>query len=51
MTQKEKKHRRKRHIDRRHAMEFRHRFARQHRFKIPGVPTGRFSLFFVKWFT
>jgi glycosyltransferase involved in cell wall biosynthesis len=51
MTQKEKKHRQKRHVDRRHAMEFRHRFARQHRFQIPGIPTGRFSLFFVKWFT
>ncbi|MDR1518116.1 MAG: glycosyltransferase [Dysgonamonadaceae bacterium] len=51
MTRKDKKHRQKRHTDRRYAMEFRHHFARQHHFKIPGVPTGRFSLFFVKWFT
>jgi glycosyltransferase involved in cell wall biosynthesis len=51
MTKKDKNHRKKRHEDRRHAMEFRHHFARQHRFKIPGVPTHRFSLFFVKWFT
>jgi glycosyltransferase involved in cell wall biosynthesis len=51
MTKKDKNHRKKRHIDRRHAMEFRHHFARQYHFKIPGVPTNRFSLFFVKWFT
>jgi glycosyltransferase involved in cell wall biosynthesis len=41
----------KRHRDLRFAKEFRHKFAREHNFKIPYVPTGRFSLFFVKWFT
>ena len=51
MTKQDKDHRKKRHADRRHAMEFRHNFARKHQFKIPGVPTGQFSLFFVKWFT
>ncbi|MCL1936883.1 MAG: glycosyltransferase [Candidatus Azobacteroides sp.] len=51
MTKKDKAHRKKRHRDLRHVKEFRHHFARKHHFKIPGIPTGRFSLFFVKWFT
>lgn len=51
MTKKDKAHRKKKHRDLRHAREFRHNFARRHHFKIPGIPTGRFSLFFVKWFT
>lgn len=51
MTRKDKAHRKKKHQDLRYVKEFRHKFARQHNFKIPGVPTGRFSLFFVKWFT
>ena len=51
MTTKDRAHRRKRHRDLRYVKEYRHRFARKHHFKIPGVPTGRFSLFFVKWFT
>lgn len=51
MTTRTKEHRKKKHRDLRHAKEVRHRFARKHKFKIPGVPTGRFSLFFVKWFT
>lgn len=51
MTTRTKAHRKKRHRDLRHAKEVRHRFARKHKFKIPGVPTGLFSLFFVKWFT
>jgi glycosyltransferase involved in cell wall biosynthesis len=51
MTKKEKCHRQKRHKDLRYVKEFRHNFAREHKFRIPGVPTGKFSLFFVKWFT
>lgn len=51
MTKRDKAHRKKKHQDLRHAKELRHHFARKHKFKIPGVPTGRFSLFFVKWFT
>lgn len=52
MTRRDKAHRRKRHQDMRHMKTVRHRFARKHGFKIPGVPTkGWWSLFFVKWFT
>jgi glycosyltransferase involved in cell wall biosynthesis len=51
MTKKEKSHRKKRRKDLRYVKEFRHNFAREHKFRIPGVPTGKFSLFFVKWFT
>lgn len=51
MTKKDRSHRRKKHRDLRYVKEFRHRFAREHNIKIPGVPTGIFSLFFVKWFT
>lgn len=51
MTNRNKEHRKKRHRDLRHAKEIRHKFARKHKFKIPGVPTGKFFLFFVKWFT
>lgn len=51
MTNRDKEHRKKRHCDLRYAKEIRHKFARKHKFKIPGVPTGKFSLFFVKWFT
>jgi glycosyltransferase involved in cell wall biosynthesis len=51
MTRKDKIHRRKRHADLLHARKFRHNFARLHNFKIPGIPTGRFALFFVKYFT
>lgn len=51
MTRKDKAHRKKKHQDLRHAREFRDDFARKHKFKIPGIPTGKFSLFFVKWFT
>lgn len=51
MTKRERSHRKKRHRDLRYVKEFRHHFAREHNIKIPGVPTGLFSLFFVKWFT
>lgn len=51
MTKRDKSHVKKRHQDYNHAKEVRHYFARKHGFKIPGVPTGRFGLFFVKWFT
>lgn len=51
MTRRDRAHREKKHRDLRYMKTFRHRFARKHHFKIPGVPTGRFSLFFVKWFT
>lgn len=51
MTRKDRAHRKRRHRDMRYVKEFRHRFARKHHFKIPGIPTGMFSLFFVKWFT
>lgn len=52
MTNRKRSHRKKRHRDMRFVKEFRHRFAREHNIKIPGVPTtGIFSLFFVKWFT
>lgn len=51
MTNKNRKHRKKRHRDLRYVKEVRHNFARQHNFKIPGVPTGKYALFFVKWFT
>jgi glycosyltransferase involved in cell wall biosynthesis len=46
-------HRRTRHRDHRHAKTLRHNFAREHGFRIPGVPTalGALSLFYVKWFT
>lgn len=50
-TQRNSSFRRKRRRDLRFAKEFRHKFAREHNFKIPYVPTGRFALFFVKWFT
>jgi len=50
-TRKGRSHHKKRHQDLRFAREYRHHFARKHNFKIPGIPTGRFSLFFVKWFT
>jgi glycosyltransferase involved in cell wall biosynthesis len=53
MQTQSKEHRRRRHRDHRHAKEFRHNFARQHGFKIPGVSTwaGSLSLLYVKWFT
>lgn len=52
MTRRDKAHRKKKHQDLRHAKEFRHNFARKHKFKIPGIPTwGKISLFYVKWFT
>lgn len=51
MTKKDKEHRKRKHKDLRYAKELRHKFAREHKFKIPGVPTGMFGLFFVKWFT
>ncbi len=53
MTTSDKVHRRRRHRDHRHAKEWRHKFARRHKFKIPGVPTalGPLSLFYVKWLT
>lgn len=52
MTNRNKAHRRKKHQDLRYAKEFRHNFARKHKFKIPGIPTcGPLALFYVKWFT
>lgn len=50
-TKRDSSFRKKRHRDLRFAREYRHKFAREHNFKIPHVPTGRLSLFFVKWFT
>lgn len=53
MSTSDRAHRRRRHIDHRHAKEFRHNFARRNGFRIPGVPTalGPLSLFYVKWLT
>jgi CDP-glycerol glycerophosphotransferase len=53
MQNRDREHRRRRHRDMRHARELRHNFAREHGFRIPGVPTwaGPLSLFYVKWFT
>lgn len=51
MTKRDKAHRKKRHEDMQHVKSFRQNFARQHNFKIPGVPTGKLSYFYVKWFT
>jgi CDP-glycerol glycerophosphotransferase len=53
MQNRDPEHRRRRHRDLRHAKEVRHNFAREHGFRIPGVPTwaGPLSLFYVKWFT
>jgi glycosyltransferase involved in cell wall biosynthesis len=53
MAVRDRARRRKRHQDHRHAKTLRHKFARKHGFKIPGVPTalGPISLFYVKWFT
>lgn len=51
MTNRDRSHRKRKHQDLRYAKELRHKFAREHKFRIPGVPTGFFALFFVKWFT
>ena len=48
---KDKAHRKKRHQGWQDAKEFRHNFARKHKFKIPGIPTGKISYFYVKWLT
>jgi hypothetical protein len=53
MQNRDPEHRRRRHRDLRHARTLRHNFAREHGFRIPGVPTwaGPLSLWYVKWFT
>ena len=45
MTKSDRAHRRKRHRDMRFMKEYRHHFARKHRFKIPGVPQAGFLYF------
>ncbi|MDR2621484.1 MAG: glycosyltransferase [Dysgonamonadaceae bacterium] len=51
MTRTDREHLKKRYRDRQYAKDFRHQYARQNGFKIPGVPTGRLSYFYVKWLT
>lgn len=51
MTKKDRGHRKKRRQDMQYVKSFRQHFARQHNFKIPGIPTGKLSYFYVKWFT
>jgi glycosyltransferase involved in cell wall biosynthesis len=51
MTRTDRAHRRRRYHDRQYAKAFRQQYARQHGFKIPGVPTGRFLYWYVKWLT
>ena len=52
MQTRSKEHRRRRHRDHRHAKEFRHKFARRNKFRIPGVPTWGFpALWYAKWLT
>jgi len=51
MTNKDKEHKKKRRRDLNHMKEVRHKFANDHKIKIPGIPTfGLMSLFFVKYF-
>lgn len=51
MTKKDKAHRQRRRRDIQYVKSFRQKFARQHRIRIPGVPTGRISYLYVKWLT
>ncbi len=51
MTKKDKAHRKRRRKDLQYVKAFRQEFARKHKIKIPGVPTGRLSYYYVKWFT
>ncbi|MDR1527432.1 MAG: glycosyltransferase [Dysgonamonadaceae bacterium] len=51
MTRTDREHLKKRYHDRQYAKDFRHQYARQNGFKIPGVPTGIISYFYVKWLT
>lgn len=52
MTRRDKAHYKKKHQDMRHAKEYRHNFANEHNFRIPGVQTwGRISLLYEQWLT
>jgi glycosyltransferase involved in cell wall biosynthesis len=50
LTSKDPIARKKRHEGWRRAKEFRQQFAKEHKIKIPGVHTGRFTKYLDKWF-